>query len=319
TLVDTSPLCVDPTAEMQEAYWKSLGQLSRFKESPSCKVCYTPMHGVGLEFATKAVSTLGLQPMVVVPEQAKPDPEFPTVAFPNPEEKGALDLAMKHATQSGCTLIFANDPDADRFACAEWQETTKRWQVFSGNQLGVLLASFVLEGMRDRDGRLDPSLAVLTTAVSSHMLQELAKVEGIHFDETLTGFKWLGNRAIELEQEGKKVVFAFEEAIGFMCGRMVRDKDGVSALAVFYEWANHLYAQGKTVAKYLDTLYSKYGCWVSNNAYYICHDAALTRAIFNKIRYGSSTATDDAPLAFPKTLGGVPVVYVRDLTIGYDS
>ncbi len=175
-----------------------------------------------------------------------------------------------------------------------------------------------MEGLRDVNQKLPSNLAVLTTAVSSHMLEELAKVEGIHFDETLTGFKWLGNRAIDLEKEGKKVVFAFEEAIGYMCGSMVKDKDGISALAVFYENANRIYLKSSTVSKHLDSLYEKYGCWVSNNSYYICHDPQLTKKIFDRIRYGADKPSS-SPLSFPKELAGIPVVSVRDLTLGYDS
>ncbi len=114
TLVSTSNLCIDPTKDMHSLYWKKLSSLSRnpSKVSSVVKVCYTPMHGVGLEFAMKAVESFNLAPMTVVPQQANPDPEFPTVSFPNPEERGALDLAMKHAELNSCQLIFANDPDA---------------------------------------------------------------------------------------------------------------------------------------------------------------------------------------------------------------
>ncbi|KAJ2996815.1 Phosphoglucomutase-2 [Globomyces sp. JEL0801] len=155
------------------------------------------------------------------------------------------------------------------------------------------------------------------------MLQEMAKVEGIKFDETLTGFKWLGNKAIDLGEKGFNTVFAFEEAIGFMCYDAVRDKDGVSALGVFSEWANHLYGQGKTVYEHLTSLYEKYGYWVSNNAYFICHDKQVINAIFDKIRYGANPIPVDGSypykLAYPEEINGIKVVSVRDLTIGYDS
>jgi phosphomannomutase len=212
SLVNSSPLCSDPTEKMVKLYFEHLALQRQFPELKQAfvKVCYTPMHGVGLEFAKKAVSTFELADFVAVPSQMNPDPEFPTVKFPNPEEKGALDKAIDCALEYQCDIIFANDPDADRFACAEFQKTTGKWTVFTGNQIGILLASFVIEKYR-KDGQLDKNLAVLTTAVSSHMLEDLAKVEGIYFDETLTGFKWLGNRAIELEGIGKNVVFAFEE------------------------------------------------------------------------------------------------------------
>ena len=214
SLVSNSSLCIDPTESMVKLYFEKLAlqkQYPNLKKS-FVKVCYTPMHGVGLDFAKKAVSAFQLADFVPVPSQMHPDPEFPTVRFPNPEEKGALDKAIECAQENHCDVIFANDPDADRFACAEYQRDAKKWTVFTGNQIGILLASFVIEKYRV-DGKLDPRIAVLTTAVSSHMLEDLARIENIHFDETLTGFKWLGNRAIELEKEGKNVVFAFEEVL----------------------------------------------------------------------------------------------------------
>lgn len=142
-----------------------------------------------------------------------PDPEFPTVKFPNPEEKGALDLAIKSADKVGAQIILANDPDADRLAIAE--KVGDKWHVFTGNQIGVILASFILESFKEKGQTAN--LGVLTTTVSSHMLEELAKMNGMRFEETLTGFKWLGNKAIEMEKEGTKAIFAYEEAIGTIC------------------------------------------------------------------------------------------------------
>ena len=180
------------------------------------------------------------------------------------KESGIECITLETATEKQCSIILANDPDADRLAIAEYQKATKEWHIFTGNQIGVLIASFILESLKTRDFKK----AVLTTTVSSHMLQEMAKQHGILFDETLTGFKWLGNRAIDLKEQGYSTVFAYEEAIGFMCHDIVHDKDGISALAIFSEWANHLYSKGMTVREHLDSLYKTYGYWVSNNAYF---------------------------------------------------
>jgi phosphomannomutase len=261
-----------------------------------------------------------MKPFSPVPLQVQPDPEFPTVAFPNPEEgKGALKLAMECASENNCSIILANDPDADRLAIAEFQKSTNEWHIFTGNQIGALIGSFVLESLKEKQSQK----AVLTTTVSSHMLAEIAKHYNAHFDETLTGFKWLGNRAIDLQSEGYDTVFAYEEAIGFMCYDIVRDKDGVSALAIFSEWANHLYSKGVTVFEYLQSLYEKYGYWVSNNAYFICHEKPVINRIFDKIRYGSTPqqipGQTGFSLKYPKSIAGFKVVYVRDLTVGYDS
>ena len=248
---------------------------------------------------------------------------------------------MECAVENDCHLVFANDPDADRFAVAEFNPSTKTWTQFTGNQLGIILGSFVFDQFRDANtGKLDGNLACITTSVSSHMLQSFCKIEGVQFAETLTGFKWLGNKALDMESDSKtRVVFAFEEAIGFMCGTTVYDKDGVSALGLFTKKAVELYGgpEPQTIAQYLDSLYLKYGAWVSNNSYVICKDPLLTARIFDKIRYGAtpkekqdSSAADGKrktgfvmgakyATAYPEKLAGVKVVGIRDLTIGYDS
>lgn len=185
---------VDALDMVQESYMTAVVTTAALPASaPLVKVpfVYTPMHGVGLPFFTAAIKRLGLiEDMTVVASQAHPDPTFPTVRFPNPEEKGALDLAMSTASAAGATLILANDPDADRFAVAELVES--KWRQLTGNQLGVLLASHVLETSLSATGK-QQQLAMLASTVSSKMLSRMADVDGtFHFQETLTGFKWLG-------------------------------------------------------------------------------------------------------------------------------
>lgn len=149
---------------------------------------------------------------------------------------------------------------------------------------------------------------MLASTVSSKMLAEVAKVEGFKFTETLTGFKWLGNAAIDASADGDSVLFAFEEAIGFMVGDAVMDKDGISALAVLSENAIRLYNKGQTLYGYLTRLYKKYGWFVSNNSYYVCHEATVIKSIFSKMR-----------TPYPSKIGEWKIVGVRDLTVGYDS
>lgn len=167
-------------------------------------------------------------------------------------------------------------------------------------------------------------VAVLCSTVSSNMLAKVAKTEGIHWEDTLTGFKWIGNRAIDLEKEGYNVIFGYEEAIGFMLGDIVRDKDGVSALGCFAQLAAKLYKQGIKISEYLDSLYKKYGYFASANSYFICHEQDTIDRIFNKMRFGSSPQKDDTgrfafmPM-YPTHIGPHKVVNVRDLTLGYDS
>lgn len=216
----------------------------------------------------------------MVEEQAKPNPDFPTVKFPNPEEKGAMDLAIKTADAHSLSLIVATDPDADRLAVAEM---VHHWHQFTGNQLGVLFASHILSTYpvsKDRS-----RLAMLCSAVSTGMLQVMAEVEGFHFQETLTGFKWLGNVALDLKNGGYDAVYAFEEAIGYMFSDVVHDKDGISAAAVFLaasaRWQNEedLTPWGK-----LQQLSKKYGYFEDANTYLISPDPETTNRVFADIR-----------------------------------
>lgn len=270
---------------------------------------YTPMHGVGLPFMTEVVKRLKMDgDMHVVKEQALPDPTFPTVRFPNPEEKGALDLAFKTADEHGARLVLANDPDADRFAVAE--KVDARWCQFTGNQLGVLLASHVLETYLTQENTdKDAKIAMLASAVSSRLLARMAVVEGtFHFEETLTGFKWLGNRAQSLAQDGYKALYAYEEAIGYMFSDVVYDKDGVAAAAVFLVACHKWKAQGKTPWTQLQELYDRYGYFEESNTYLISPSPETTNAVFKEIR---ATA--------PTHVGQRKILRWRDLTKGYDT
>jgi phosphomannomutase len=271
---------------------------------------YTAMHGIGGKFAKRSFEIFGQKEFLAVPCQYEPDHTFPTVSFPNPEEKGALDKAMEFAVENSCDVVLANDPDADRLAVAEKDRGTGAWTVFKGDQIGVLLGTWMWEcfGKKCEDPK---SVVMLASAVSSKMLKTVAETEGFTFEETLTGFKWLGNRNLQLAAEGKQVIFSYEEAIGFCCGDVVVDKDGVSAAGVFAEMACDVYAKGGSVAGKLQSLYEKYGEFVSNNGYYFCYDSNILAGIFDKMRNGGK---------YFEEVGGYKVVGIRDLGVpGYDS
>ncbi|KAF7723588.1 Phosphoglucomutase-3 [Apophysomyces ossiformis] len=319
-LATKSELCGDPTNEgVIDAYFAEVTSQSKFREDnekTNVRFVYTAMHGVGGPFAKRAFESFGLPEFIPVTEQFQPDPEFPTVAFPNPEEgKGSLSLAIQTAEQHGANIILANDPDADRLAIAEKLDSGE-WKLLNGNQIGAVLGAASFE-KAEAAGIKTEKLAMVASTVSSKFLARMAEVEGFRFEESLTGFKWIGNKAMQLEQEGYSVVFAYEEAIGFTIGDIVKDKDGVSALAFFSEWAVQLYKRGLTVYEYLDGLYKKYGYFVSDNSYFICHDKQLIGQIFERIRYGEHPF--GYRLSYPETIGGYKVVGIRDLTIGYDS
>ncbi|CAO3613777.1 unnamed protein product [Mucor hiemalis] len=319
-LVDKSDLVSDPTDQgVIDAYFEEVKDLCKYRsdnETTDIKFVYTAMHGVGHPFAKRAFECFGLPPFVPVEEQVLPDPDFPTVAFPNPEEgKGALNLSIQTAEKAGGTVILANDPDADRLAIAE-KQSNGEWVIFTGNQIGSILGAASFE-KAIQSGKKPENLAMVASTVSSKFLARMGEVEGFTFVESLTGFKWIGNTAMDLEKQGKEVIFSYEEAIGFTIGDIVKDKDGVSALAFFSEWAIQLKKRCLTAYEYLEELYKKYGYFVSENSYFICDDKQKIQKIFERIRYGDVKEGDN--LNYPKTIGGHQVTSVRDLTVGYDS
>jgi phosphomannomutase len=222
-------------------------------ERPPLSIVYTPLHGVGYPVVERAMAAAGFGEVAGVQEQLAPDPTFPTAPFPNPEEVGVLDRAIALAHQSHADLVLANDPDADRLAVAVKNERGGFVQL-SGNQIGVLLGYYLLA-----EDRRPGERAVITTVVSSPMLGEIARHFGVHYEETLTGFKWIAARAIELEERGQRFVFGYEEALGYMPFDLVRDKDGISAAVLFAELAAVCKARKTTVLEHLASLYQRFG------------------------------------------------------------
>lgn len=283
------------------------------------KIVYSAMHGVGSSFIDRAFATANFSPVVHVHEQKDPDPEFPTVPFPNPEEgKSALNLSMKRAEDNDSIYIMANDPDADRLAIAELVDGT--WKIFNGNEIGTLLAWWQLQVHNQKFGEhfVPKDLILIASTVSSKMLGAIAKKEGLTFYETLTGFKWMANQAWDLESSdhSKKVLLAYEEAIGFMCGTQVLDKDGISAALRAAELMAFLDTKELTLSQKLKELYIEYGYHCNRTSYFIINDNQITAKIFHRLRNFKGS-----PNTYPSELaqGKFKVVSVRDLTTGYDS
>lgn len=271
TALQSSGLVTNQARYLQQGDWKP----------PS--FAYTAMHGVAHQFAVQAFTTFGLPPFLSIPQQQEPDPNFPTVSFPNPEEKGALDLVKQFASENNCDIVLANDPDGDRLAVAERNRSTGEWIVFTGDEIGTMLGLWLFQNLNDAQD--DRTMAMCASTVSSKMLATIAKVEGFYFEETLTGFKWIGSRAAELHRSGKyRSIFCYEEAIGFCCGDVIFDKDGISALCVMAELSLFVYRQGKTLSHHLSELSAKYGQFVSNNSYYFLPDPAVVPFIFADIQ-----------------------------------
>jgi phosphomannomutase len=249
-------------------------------------IVHTAMHGVGTEVVRKAFAAAGFAAPVLVPEQAEPDPDFPTVAFPNPEEPGALDLALALAAERRADLVIANDPDADRCAVAT-PDPSGDWRMLRGDEVGVLLADALLhKGIRG---------TYATTIVSSSMLGAIAERHGAGYRETLTGFKWISRAAPDL-------VFGYEEALGYaVAPELVRDKDGISAALLVAELAARLKRDGSSLLQRLDELAAEYGRYATDQVSMRVADLALIADTMSRLR-----------AAPPSELVGAPVT-VEDL------
>jgi phosphomannomutase len=218
-------------------------------------VVYTAMHGVGAETVRRAFAHAGFAAPHEVAEQAEPDPDFPTVAFPNPEEPGALDLSLALARSLSADLVLANDPDADRLAAAVPDPSSDGgWRALTGDELGAVLADHLLR----RRGHTSEDTLV-TTVVSSRLLSKLAAAGGVAYAEALTGFKWV----VRAPRAGQRFLFGYEEALGYCVGDLVRDKDGVTAALVAAELAAELRATGSTVLDRLDEIFRTHGAHVT--------------------------------------------------------
>lgn len=271
----------------------------RVHRSTGAVAVYTAMHGVGYQSLRRVLEAAGHTSVHAVAEQREPHPDFPTVAYPNPEEPGALDLAMARAAELGADLIVAHDPDADRLAVA-LPAGDGTWRRLTGNEVGLLLASDLLEHGDHGERKL-----VATTIVSTAMLADVAAAHGAELAETLTGFKWIADAAIAFEGD---FVFGFEEALGYSAGPVVRDKDGVSAALLFLDLASWCKERGTTVAAHLEALYRRHGASASRQ-----HSLKLP-GLEGKARIGELMAALRAHP--PESLGGFAVLRVRDILAG---
>jgi phosphomannomutase len=222
------------------------------------RIALTPMHGVGGQTVVEALYRSGFTDVRVVVDQAVPDPDFPTVAFPNPEEPGAADRLLALASEVDADLAVALDPDADRCALGV-RERDGTWRMLRGDETGALLGDHILTTL---DRTAHPNPLVATTIVSSSLLKEIAATHAARYDETLTGFKWLVRAG---DGKGTGLVFAYEEALGLCVDPdYVRDKDGISATVRAADLAATLKASGATLLDRLDQLAIRHGLHVTD-------------------------------------------------------
>jgi phosphomannomutase len=272
--------------------------VSRF-HAPSASelaITYTPLHGVGGATMMHLFAEAGFSRVTTVIRQFEPDGSFPTLVFPNPEEPGALDLAIETANAETSSIIIANDPDADRLGAAVRDGST--WRVLRGDEIGWLLASSLMNGIHDRGE------SVATTIVSSSLLEKMAQAHDVRCETTLTGFKWLARSA------GEGVLgFAYEEALGFAVDANVADKDGMSAALALVTLADELASSGSSLHERLDELESTYGVHATTQLAIRAEGPEGLAQLHQKV-----WDVTDHP---PTTLGGIDVSESNDLSVGF--
>ena len=273
--------------EIRAAYLDSALLAGGKSDGNPLKIVYTPMHGVGYATIEPLFESSGSEALIAVPEQVAPDGNFPTVAFPNPEEKGALDLAMALAAKENADLIIANDPDADRVALA--LPTANGWQRLTGDQVGLILA--------DEIASKTPTGVLACSIVSSSVLAKVAKHHGLDFKATLTGFKWISKIP--------NLIFGYEEALGYCIDPdHVADKDGISAALMLANIARREKARGRTLWDLLDNLGQRYGFYATGQISIRVSDLSIISKAMQSIRTNP-----------PQTLAGLPAVFT-DMSLG---
>ena len=241
---------IDVTREyLDKVYERSVGK------SRKVSIVYTPLNGTGCDIVPKMLTERGFTDVTVVPEQSRPDGNFPTCPYPNPEKAEALKLAVDLAKANGADIVIGTDPDADRLGAAV--KTKDGYRLITGNEMGVLLIDYIFSHAK----KLPQNPVVVKTIVTTDLAARVAESYGATVSEVLTGFKYIGETIKKLEQkgEGDRFVFGYEESYGYLSGTYVRDKDAVVATMLVAEMAADYLAEGKTVADALDGIYKKHG------------------------------------------------------------
>ena len=267
-------------------------------------IVYTPLHGAGNMPVQRILKEIGFEHVYVVPEQEKPNGNFPTVSYPNPEDANAFRLAIELAEKVNADIVLANDPDADRLGVYAKDSKTGRYHSFTGNMSGLLIAEYELSQKKER-GEIPSNGALIKTIVSSNLADAIAKEYGLKLIEVLTGFKYIGEQMRLFEQNNSyKYMFGFEESYGCLIGTHVRDKDGIAAVMALCEAAAYYKEQGYTLWDQMINIYEKYG-------YYKELTISITRE-------GASGAEEIKQMMEnmrnnpPKTLGKYKVLEFRD-------
>lgn len=235
------------SAIMKETVWQG--------NPPALRIVYTPLHGAGNKPVRAALARAGFRDVRVVAEQEAPDGDFPTVKSPNPEESGALQMGIGEAEKIGADIVIGTDPDSDRIGAAV--RTDGGFRLITGNQMGALLTDFVLTMRKDR---LTPASLIIKTIVTGELGADIARAKGVQVEETLTGFKYIGEKITAYENDpAKDFIMGYEESYGYLIGTHARDKDAVGTAVLICEMAAWYRTKGMTLIDALDRLYEQYG------------------------------------------------------------
>ena len=268
------------------------------------KIVYTPLHGTGRVLVKRVLAELGFENVYVVPEQEMPDGNFPTVPYPNPEDAKAFELALKLAKEKDADLVLATDPDADRLGIYAKDSKTGEYKSFTGNMSGLLIAEYELSQRKEK-GKLPTNGAMIKSIVSSNMAKPIAKNYGVELIEVLTGFKYIGEKIKQFEQDGAyEYLFGYEESYGCLVGTHARDKDAVVAVMALCEAAAYYKTKGFTLWDQMINIYEKYGYYkegVISITLEGADGAEKIKEIMQNLRNNS-----------PKNLGEYKVLRMRD-------
>jgi phosphoglucomutase len=298
--------------EIDQLYLDKITELSvskdAIKRQKDLKIVYSPIHGTGITLVPKALEMFGFENVILVDEQTTPDGNFPTVIYPNPEEKEALTLALKKAKEDDADLVLATDPDADRVGIAI-KNNDNEFILLNGNQTGSMLINYLLSAWEDA-GKLTGKEYIVKTIVTSNLIEAIAKAKGVKFFNTLTGFKYIGELMTKLE--GKETfIGGGEESYGYLIGELVRDKDAVVSSAFIAEMTAYYKDKGSSLFQALVDTYIQYGFYKEK--------------LISITKKGKSGAEDIKAMMEkfrtnpPATLGGSKVITLKDYELGVET
>lgn len=293
--------------EVDDAYMEYLHTLSInpeiVKKHSDMQIVYTPLHGSGNKPVRRILQEIGFENVHVVPEQELPDGHFPTVEFPNPEERSALQMAIDLAKEKQASLVIATDPDADRTGLAVLMPDGN-YQVMTGNQIGLLLLEYILSS-KAKNNTLDENSFAVTTIVSSRLVKKICERYGVELYITLTGFKYIGEKIKELDEEGDKhFQFGYEESFGYLAGTKVRDKDAVVASMLLAELAAVCAEDGKTLYDRMMDIYREYAFGAEQTISIMAEGAEGKKNIAKAMAKLRNEKTSE--------IAGIPVSFIQD-------